>query len=133
MLNLANTIFLPLVIGAGVEYGVIIIERWRQRPIGRQVALPHSTGMGVLLAGFTTTVGFASLMISRHQGIHSLGVLTTLGSLAVLAAALLFLPALLCLIPGVRRSGEEEPTAAKRAKVKGKNQEEPRNQRSALR
>jgi predicted RND superfamily exporter protein len=51
--------------------------------------------MGVVLAGLSTTVGFCSLMISRHQGIHSLGVLTTIGSLCVLGAAVLFLPALL--------------------------------------
>jgi len=107
-LNLANTIFLPLVVGAGVEYGVIIVQRWRQRTAGsRQGPLPVSTGLGVLLAGFSTTVGFASLMISRHQGIHSLGLLTTLGSLAVLAAAVLVLPALLYLLSGERNDRDE--------------------------
>ena len=28
--NLANSIFMPLVVGAGVEYGVIILHRWRE-------------------------------------------------------------------------------------------------------
>jgi predicted RND superfamily exporter protein len=51
--------------------------------------------MGVILAGLTTTVGFGSLCISAHQGIFSLGLLTTIGSLAILAAAVFFLPALL--------------------------------------
>jgi predicted RND superfamily exporter protein len=51
--------------------------------------------MGVILAGLSTTVGFCSLIISTHQGIHSLGVLTTIGSLCVLAAAVPFLPGLL--------------------------------------
>jgi hopanoid biosynthesis associated RND transporter like protein HpnN len=98
-LNLANAIFLPLVIGAGVEYGVIIVQRWRQIKAGKeQVQLPFSTGMGVLLAGLTTTIGFGSLMISRHQGIYSLGLMTTVGSLTVLAVALFFLPALLFFI-----------------------------------
>ena len=95
-LNLANSLFLPLVVGAGVEYGVIILHRWRQREKGKEgVVLPFSTAMGVLLAGFTTTVGFGSLCISTHQGIFSLGLLTTIGSLAILAAGVLFLPALL--------------------------------------
>lgn len=108
-LNLANAIFLPLVIGAGVEYGVIIVQRWRQGKAGEErVQLPFSTGMGVLLAGLTTTVGFGSLMISRHQGIHSLGLMTTVGSLIVLAVALLFLPALLFLIEGSKRGGKRE-------------------------
>jgi len=85
-----------LVVGAGVEYGVIVVQRWRQRGGDRgEATLPLSTGKGVILAGLTTTVGFGSLATSTHQGIYSLGILTTVGSLCVLAAAVLFLPALL--------------------------------------
>ena len=102
-LNLANSIFLPLVVGAGVEYGIIIVQRWRQRrEEKKETVLPFSTGMGVILAGLTTTVGFGSLTISDHQGLYSLGVLTTIGSLAILAAAILFLPALLQLLAGFK-------------------------------
>jgi uncharacterized protein len=123
-LNLANTIFLPLVIGAGVEYGVIIVERWRRRKPGEErMPLPLSTGMGVLLAGLTTTIGFGSLMISRHQGIHSLGLLTTVGSLTVLGVAILFLPALLCLLPDKDRDRTEEHTNGAE-KGNDRNQEE---------
>ncbi len=95
-LNLANSIFLPLVVGAGVEYGVIIIQRWRQGEAG--VILPSSTGQGVILAGLTTTVGFGSLTLSSHRGLYSLGLLTMIGSLVILAAAILLLPALLQLL-----------------------------------
>ena len=95
-LNLANSLFLPLVVGAAVEYSIIILHRWRQRDKDKAgVVLPFSTAMGVILAGLTTTVGFGSLCISAHQGIFSLGLLTTIGSLAILAAAVLFLPAVL--------------------------------------
>ena len=43
--NLANSMFMPLVVGAGVEYGVVILQRWRE---GRMVPghLPFSTGKG---------------------------------------------------------------------------------------
>jgi predicted RND superfamily exporter protein len=98
-LNLANSIFLPLVVGAGVEYGIIIVQRWRQREVeNRDVVLPFSTGQGVILAGLTTTVGFGSLTLSNHQGLYSLGLLTMIGSLVILAAAILALPALLQLL-----------------------------------
>lgn len=97
-LNLANSIFLPLVVGAGVEYGIIIVQRWRQREAG--VVLPSSTGQGVILAGLTTTVGFGSLTLSSHQGLYSLGLLTMIGSLVILAAAVILLPALLQLLTG---------------------------------
>jgi len=98
--NLANSLFLPLIVGAGVEYGIIIIRRWKelkQQSAGDHVMFPFSTIKGVLLAGLTTTVGFGSLLISDHQGIHSLGLLAVIGSLSILLAAILFLPAILYL------------------------------------
>jgi hypothetical protein len=92
--NLANSIFMPLVVGAGVEYGVIILYRWRE---GReeQGRLPLSTGKGVILAALTTTIGFGILMISKNQGIFSLGFVAWSGSICVLLAALLILPSIL--------------------------------------
>jgi predicted RND superfamily exporter protein len=110
-LNLANSIFLPLVVGAGVEYGIIIMYRWRQREEGKTgVVLPFSTAMGVILAGLTTTVGFCSLCVSSHQGIFSLGLLTTIGSLCILAASIFFLPALLqCLFVSGEPSDPASP------------------------
>lgn len=106
-LNLANSIFLPLIVGHGVEYGVIIVFRWRQRerdkPAG--VVLPRSTALGVILAGLTTTIGFGSLMISSHRGIFSLGLLSAIGSVTVLAAAIVFLPAILEIVEMEKRGG----------------------------
>lgn len=101
-LNLANSLFLPLIVGAGVEYGIIILQRWNQRG-SSEVELPFSTGKGIILAGLTTTVGFGSLTIAAHQGIYSLGVLATIGSLSVVAAAVIFLPAVLRLQSIARR------------------------------
>jgi hopanoid biosynthesis associated RND transporter like protein HpnN len=111
--NLANTLFLPLIVGAGIEYGIIIMHRWLQQGAGGgDMALPFSTAKGIILAGLTTTVGFGSLAISDHQGIHSLGILAMIGSLSVLAAAVLFLPAILQLIGRVmpRREILGKPT-----------------------
>ncbi len=102
-LNLANSIFLPLMLSAGVEYGIIIVQRWRQRM--REAlhgVIPVSTGVGVILAELSTTVGFGSLTVSKHQGIQSLGLLSMIASLSVLAAAVLFLPALLQLLSSRR-------------------------------
>jgi len=107
-LNLANSIFLPLILGAGVEYGIIVVQRWRQCTYeSGQGECPSSTGLGVVLAGLSTTIGFGSLTISQHQGVHSLGVLTTIGSLAVLVAAVVFLPALIRVIPDYRLKVDE--------------------------
>jgi uncharacterized protein len=96
--NLANGVFMPLVVGAGVEYGVIILNRWREGTV-EPGHLPFSTGKGVILAALTTTLGFGALMISRHQGIFSLGFVSWVGSLCVLAAAIILIPAVLAVAP----------------------------------
>jgi predicted RND superfamily exporter protein len=110
--NLANSIFMPLVVGAGVEYGVIIIQRWREGHVGYG-RLPFSTGKGVILAALTTTIGFGTLMISDHRGIFSLGFVAWVGSICVLAAALLILPAILSFMPNPAQAVEKENRNAK--------------------
>ncbi len=96
--NQANVLFLPLILGEAVEYGIIILVRWQQEKSARVITLPAGTAKGVLLAALTTAVGFGSLMISGHQGTFSLGLLSAVGSLSVLLAALSVLPALLRLV-----------------------------------
>ncbi|MGC2434368.1 MAG: MMPL family transporter [Desulfobaccales bacterium] len=93
--NQANVLFLPLILGEGVEFGIIILTRWQLEESARTIALPASTAKGVALAALTTTVGFGSLMVSGHRGIFSLGLLATVGSLSVLVASLIILPAFL--------------------------------------
>ena len=104
--NMANSMFMPLVVGAGVEYGIIILQRWRE---GNTLPghLPFSTGKGVILAALSTTIGFGSLMVSQHRGIFSLGFVACEGSLCVLLAAIIVLPAILTfMVPGRAVPGE---------------------------
>jgi hopanoid biosynthesis associated RND transporter like protein HpnN len=92
--NLANGIFLPLVFGAGVEYALIILYRWREGKT-QPGHLPYSTAKGIILAALTTTTGFGALMISSHRGIFSLGYVAFVGSLCILVVAVLLVPAIL--------------------------------------
>jgi predicted RND superfamily exporter protein len=96
--NQANVLFLPLILGEGIEFGIIILVRWRLEESARALTLPASTAKGVALAALTTTVGFGSLMVSGHLGVFSLGLLAAVGSLSVLLASLSVLPALLRLV-----------------------------------
>jgi uncharacterized protein len=93
--NQANVLFVPLILGEGIEFGIIILARWRLEDSARAITLPASTAKGVALAALTTTLGFGSLMVSGHQGTFSLGLLATVGSLSVLLASLSILPAFL--------------------------------------
>ena len=65
---------------------------------GPLVAAKHGDGASSL-NGFTTIVGFGSLMVVRHQGILGLGLLLTIGTACALVAALLVLPVVLRLMP----------------------------------
>jgi len=96
--NQANVLFVPLVLGEGIEFGIIILARWRLEESARAITLPASTAKGVALAALTTTLGFGSLMVSGHRGTFSLGLLATVGSLSVLVASLSILPAFLRLV-----------------------------------
>jgi hypothetical protein len=96
--NQANVLFLPLILGEGIEFGIIILTRWQMEKPARDITLPASTAKGVALAALTTTVGFGSLMVSGDRGTFSLGLLATIGSLSVLLASLSILPAFLSLM-----------------------------------
>jgi uncharacterized protein len=91
--NPANIMTLPLVIGIGVTNGIQILNRVAEE--NQAAILSKSTGKAVLVSGLTATVGFGSLVLGRHQGIQSLGLVMAIGIAACLMAGLTFLPALL--------------------------------------
>jgi hopanoid biosynthesis associated RND transporter like protein HpnN len=97
--NMANLLFIPLIIGMGIDNGIHVVHRFlAERANGVSVPLARSTGKAITLSSLTTIVGFGSLMVSGHHGIHSLGLLVTLGVGSVLAASLTTLPSLLTLL-----------------------------------
>ncbi|HTR42705.1 MAG TPA: MMPL family transporter [Pseudomonadales bacterium] len=94
--NLANIMTLPLVIGVGVTNGIQILNRFaEERTPG---ILSRSTGKAVLVSGLTAIAGFGSLILAKHRGIHSLGVVMAMGLFLCMIAALTFLPAFLNLL-----------------------------------
>jgi predicted RND superfamily exporter protein len=96
--NLANIWGLPLIIGTAAEFGLNVIVSHLEVRRGGGLLIARSAVMGVLLNGLTTMVGFGSLMIAAHQGIFSLGLLLTIGSLCGLVASLVVLPVVLRLV-----------------------------------
>ena len=96
--NPANIMTLPLVIGIGVTNGIHILNRFaEERHAG---ILSKSTGKAVLVSGLTAVTGFGSLILAKHQGIQSLGLVMSIGIAACMLAGLTFLPALLNILVG---------------------------------
>lgn len=91
--NPADIMTLPLVIGIGVTNGIHILNRFAEEQAPGILA--KSTGKAVLVSGLTAMTGFGSLILARHQGIQSLGLVMSIGIAACMVAGLTFLPALL--------------------------------------
>lgn len=94
-LNFANVIALPLLLGIGVDIGVVILWRARHAAAGERNPVMTSTGAAVAVSALTTLTSFASLMLSAHRGMASMGLLLTLGLLLYLACTFIVLPSLL--------------------------------------
>ncbi len=119
--NPANIMTLPLVIGIGVTNGIHILNRFAEERTPSILA--RSTGKAVLVSGLTAIAGFGSLILAKHRGIHSLGVIMSVGIATCMIAGLTFVPALLNLF-GKRHSLIEKPGANKTSSAPGS--EEPR-------
>jgi len=96
--NLANVWGLPLIIGISAEFGLNVVMRYMEGRAHGGPLIARSTVMGVVLNGVTTMVGFGSLLIAAHRGIHGLGLLLTIGSACGLVASLVVLPVILRLL-----------------------------------
>ncbi|NNF58744.1 MAG: MMPL family transporter [Rhodothermaceae bacterium] len=94
-LTFYNLVVLPAILGIGNDAGVHLIHRYREEGPGSMRLVLRSTGEHVGVGALTTLIGFAGLLLSFHPGLRSIGLLATLGIGATMAAALVFLPALI--------------------------------------
>jgi hopanoid biosynthesis associated RND transporter like protein HpnN len=109
-LNPANLIGIPLIFGIAVDYGVHIVHDYLERPGPYRIS--PSTANSVLVDALTTILGFGALMIASHRGLESLGRVLTLGVTSCTITSLVFLPAVLRLLPPRRRCTADIQEAA---------------------
>jgi hopanoid biosynthesis associated RND transporter like protein HpnN len=95
-LNFANIIALPLLLGVGVSFNIYFVMNWRS---GVTRFLGTATARAVVFSALTTGTAFGSLALSRHPGTASMGVLLLISLGCTVATTLLFVPALLGLMP----------------------------------
>jgi len=104
-LNFMNIFVITMILGVGVDYGIHVIHRFveeRERPDGDPIGAVEETARGVLLAALTTIVGFGSLFTSHYPGLVSMGLVSTLGTLATALVAVAVVPAWLAWRHGLR-------------------------------
>jgi hopanoid biosynthesis associated RND transporter like protein HpnN len=90
--NLANFFAVPILIGTGIDGGIQMVQRMYEEP--HRPMLGTSTATSVTLSSLTTLLAFGSLMLGRHHGIASLGQIMALGTVSILMATIVILPAM---------------------------------------
>ena len=102
--NPANLVIIPLLVGIGVDNGIHVVRHFIGGDSPDAEVAGSSTGRAIALSTVTTMAGFGSLMVARHRGVHSIGVLLTVAMGSCLLAAIVVLPSILRVLPaGVRR------------------------------
>jgi hopanoid biosynthesis associated RND transporter like protein HpnN len=99
LLNYANIIALPLLLGVGVSFNIYFVMNWRA---GQTSVLGSATARAILFSALTTGTAFGSLALSVHPGTASMGLLLLISLGCTLVASLVFIPALLAAVPRPR-------------------------------
>lgn len=107
--NLANVAAVPLILGIGVDDGVHLVHRWRERGALRPAL--RSLWGALVLTTLTTMAGFGTLGLAPHRGMRSFALVMTLGAALCLIATLVVLPALLSLLQGRSDKSSTQPTS----------------------
>jgi predicted RND superfamily exporter protein len=102
-LNLATAFLAPIVVGNGINFGIILLaryleERRRHGPEDATTALGAAVGGsfgGTLAAALTASVSYAALLATDFRGFRHFGVIGGVGILFCWAATFLVLPAAL--------------------------------------
>jgi hopanoid biosynthesis associated RND transporter like protein HpnN len=95
-LNFANIIALPLLLGVGVSFNIYFVMNFRA---GITRFLGSATARAVIFSALTTGTAFGSLALSSHPGTASMGVLLLLSLGSTVLTTLVFVPALLVVMP----------------------------------
>jgi hopanoid biosynthesis associated RND transporter like protein HpnN len=100
--NFANVIVIPLLFGLGVASSIHMVDRGldlaRELPPGRRFGIDlmlTSTPRAVLVSTLTTATAFATLSLSDHRGLSSMGILLAIAILFTLICSLIVLPSLM--------------------------------------
>jgi predicted RND superfamily exporter protein len=116
--NFANFFGLPILIGAGHEYGVFLVHRYREavadpRRVWRRWDVADR---GLLLCAYVTCTSFGFFWaFAHHRGIRSLGLVMAVGTACIyLAAVLVLRPLLLWRLARQGGRGSHRDTEAQR-------------------
>jgi predicted RND superfamily exporter protein len=92
-LDLFSAFAIVTLLGIGVDYGVHLIHRYREK--GDATAATAELAPVILVAAAITILGYGTLVTSSYPPLRSIGVVSVVSVIALAAATMLVLPALL--------------------------------------
>jgi uncharacterized protein len=114
-LNLATAFLAPIVVGNGINFGIILLARYfeeRRRmddPAAALGAAVQGSFGGTLAAALAASVSYASLLATDFRGYRHFGVIGGVGILLCWAATFLILPAALAALEARGLAGGRSP------------------------
>ncbi len=102
-LNILSVVFTTILIGLGIDFGIHILERFKEERQQDNEILPalqktlQGTGKGNFSGAITTAMAFGAMVLTDFIGIVELGWIAGWGILFCMVAMLLVLPALVTL------------------------------------
>lgn len=106
--NLMNVMALPMLFGAGVDYGLHVLFAMR-RYRGDAVRMRNTVGRAILLCAASTAAGFATLGFASNSGIASLGRVCATGIVITSIVCVFLLPAWWPIMPRMTRANGKAP------------------------
>ena len=111
-LNVITIVLGPILICVGTVYGIHVFARYEQitlradSPYDAALETLEYTRLPVVMAGFTTCVGFGALTLADVRATNQLGGYCLFGIAAITVLSLTLVPAVLSLLPLERGTGD---------------------------
>ena len=122
-LNTQTAFLGAIVLGNGINYGLIYLARVKQLRRKGVALLPacvegaQSTAQATLLASAATSVSFATLIIAANRGFRHFGIIGGMGMLLCWIGTFLLVPALLALYERARGAPKPVPERAEEGRI----------------
>lgn len=94
-LNFLNVVVLPNLLAIAVDNSVHVFHRYKEEGVGSMMRIMRHTGLTAVVATFSNSVGYASMLIARHAGLRSVGMLAVVGVVCTFLGTTVLFPALI--------------------------------------
>jgi predicted RND superfamily exporter protein len=94
-LNFLNVVVLPNLLAIAVDNSVHLFHRYQEDGRGSMPRIMRHTGIVAIVATCSNATGYASMLIARHAGLRSVGLLAVVGVVCTFLGTTVLFPALI--------------------------------------